>query len=152
MKLQTFQNTFPSSEEMRNDNSALLGCNRSGCHCFPDSGTSRAGTWALCQHVGYWLFWATAEFSLTWHLQGIAVLSLMTSKQHSDFPGQMRFFSLWLLLKCPHLLGLLAGSWNKYISAKLISLAKLEFSPSAFDSVPRISDSLDKPLVKSSSK
>lgn len=109
MKLQTFQNTFTSSEEVRNDNSALLGCNRSGYHCFPDSGTSRLEPGLCASCVGYWLFWATADFSLTWHLQGISVLTVMMSEQRSDFPGQMRFFCLWLLLKCPHLLGLLAG-------------------------------------------
>lgn len=60
-------------------------------------------------HVDYWLFSATAEFSLTWHPQAISVLTLMMNKQRSDFAGQMRSFSLWLLLKHSPLLGLLAG-------------------------------------------
>ena len=102
-------------------------------------------------HVDYWFFWAAVEFSLTRHLQAISVLTLTMNKQHSGFAGQMKSFSLWLLLKHPPLLGLLAG-FLKYISAKSFGLAKLEFSPSALDFVPRISDSLDKLLVKSSSK
>lgn len=49
MELQTSQNLFTKNNEMCNDKRALLGCNVYRCHCFPDSGTSRAGTWALHQ-------------------------------------------------------------------------------------------------------
>lgn len=82
------------------------------------------------------------EFSLAWHPQAVSVLTFMMHKQHSDFAGQMRSFSLWLLVKQPYL-DCSQVSWNKYNSEKSLGLAKVEL-----DFVPWMSDSLDKPLLQ----
>lgn len=64
----------------------------------------------LCvSHADYWLFCSVAALSLTWRLPAISGLTLKMNKQHSEFEGQMRSFSLWLSLKHPPVPGLLAG-------------------------------------------
>lgn len=82
------------------------------------------------------------EFSLAWHPQAISVLAFRMHKQRSDFAGQMRSFSLWLLVKQPYL-DFFQASGNKYNSEKSLGLAKVEF-----DFVPWMSDILDKPLLQ----
>lgn len=82
------------------------------------------------------------EFSLARHPQAISVLAFMIHKQHSDFAGQMRSFSLWLLVRQPYL-DFFQVSWNKCNSEKSLGPAKLRF-----DFVPWMSDSLDKPLLQ----
>lgn len=71
MKLQTFQKTFTGNDEMHNDKSTLSGCTTYRCYCFPNSGTSRAGTWASCQPR--WLLvipghrWVLSDMASTGH-------------------------------------------------------------------------------------
>lgn len=82
------------------------------------------------------------EFSLARHPQALSVLAFVIHKQHSDFAGQMRSFSLWLLVKQPYL-GFFQVSWNKCNSEKSLGSAKMEFH-----FVPWMSGSLDKPLLQ----
>lgn len=55
---------------------------RTGVTASPIQAQAGLGPGLRVSHVDYWLFRATAELSLTWHLQAISVLPLMMNKQH----------------------------------------------------------------------
>lgn len=74
MELQTFQNVFTKIDKMPNGKSVLLGCIMCRYLCFPNSGTSRAGTWASHQPRQ-----SLVILGPSW------VLSDMTSTGHSSF-------------------------------------------------------------------